>query len=506
MSISDLSLTDLPLLTPQKTQMSLFHSYPRRSSLPLVLSSAALFFTWSCSDGAVGNGPSEDGTTTNASGTGGSAISAGSGGQTMTHTPGTGATASGGYATLGSGGMAEGSGGAETSTGGEGGISEGSGGSDTQAPDEALVLQEDESGFCRVAGVIESTNAGFSGSGYANTKNFDGALISWEVSAASAGDVPLRIVYSSGAGDRTGVFSINGQALPAQTAFPATSDFTSWSELTVNVPLVQGDNLITLTAVGADGLPNVDLIELTSNGLSPVDCATSTDLPPLTIYVAGDSTVSTYTDTASPSDQAGWGQMLHEIFDDRVTVENRAMGGRTALWFHLEGGTAWVLDRIKPEDYFFIQFGTNDSHKTAEFTVDGTTYKRFADAGTTFKEHLLEYYIKPTRAKSATPVLVTPPPRNSAYCGTGNSLAAYAQAMRELGEAEDVLVLDNNQRTFNHLSEICPSPTPEDFFFIRADQTVDGTHFQENGARHMARFIGHEMNTQSAGPYSYLVD
>ena len=228
-------------------------------------------------------------------------------------------------------------------------------------------------------------------------------------------------------------------------------------------------------------------------------------LPATTIYVAGDSTVSTYADTASATDQAGWGQMLHEIFDERVTVENRAVGGRTARWFHLEGGTAYVLDRILPGEFWFIQFGTNDSHPTATFTVDGVTYDRFADANTDFKDHLMDYFVTPARARNAIPVLVTPPPRNSAYCGNGNSLGGYAQAMRDLAAAEDILLLDLNQHTFDHLAEICPSPTPEDFFFVRPDDTVDGTHFQENGARHMAGFLGLEMASQAAGPYQYLL-
>ena len=229
------------------------------------------------------------------------------------------------------------------------------------------------------------------------------------------------------------------------------------------------------------------------------------ELPDTTIYVAGDSTVSTYTDTASPNDQAGWGQMLHEIFDDRVTVENRARGGRTALWFHLEGETQWVLDRIEPGEYWFIQFGTNDSHKTATFDIDGVTYQRYADPNTDFKEHLFDYYVVPARAKNAVPVLVTPPPRNSAYCGIGNSLGGYAQAMRDLAATEGILLLDLNQQTFDHLAAICPSPSPEDFFFVRADNSVDGTHFQENGARHMASFLGDEMRSQNAGPYLYLL-
>jgi len=228
-------------------------------------------------------------------------------------------------------------------------------------------------------------------------------------------------------------------------------------------------------------------------------------LEDVTVFIAGDSTVSTYADTASSSDQAGWGQMLPEIFSEQVTVDNRAAGGRTALWFHLEGAAPGILADAQPGDYFFVQFGTNDSHTTATFTVDGTTYQRFAEAGTTFKQHLLDYYIAPARAASIEIVLVTPPPRNSAYCGTGNSLGGYAQAMRELGEAEDVPVLDLNTKTFDHLAAICPAPMPEDFFAFRSDGTVDGTHFQENGARHMAAFLGECESELGLGLAPYLL-
>lgn len=209
----------------------------------------------------------------------------------------------------------------------------------------------------------------------------------------------------------------------------------------------------------------------------------------LSVYIAGDSTVSTYADTASPRDQAGWGQMLHEYYDNRVTVDNRARGGRTALWFALEGEADRILSKIKPGDYFLIQFGTNDSHPTATFTVNGRTYQRYADPNTDFKKHLMQYYVTPTRQRGAIPVLVTPPPRNSAYCTGGNSLARWAQAMRELGAANGVAVVDLNQKTVDHLIRICPPPTPENFFMIRPDGSVDGTHFQENGARIMAGFV-----------------
>ena len=230
-------------------------------------------------------------------------------------------------------------------------------------------------------------------------------------------------------------------------------------------------------------------------------------LSALTIYIAGDSTVSTYVDTAATNDWAGWGQMLHEVFNDKVTVDNRAEGGRTAYWFYLEGSVDKILSTIKPGDYFFIQFGTNDSNQAASFTVNGTTYPRYAPAETTFKTQLKQYYLDPTKAKGAIPVLVTPPPRNSAYCNGANGLGAYDTAMIELGTAENVAVVDLGGMTFNYLKAICPKPTTAaaETFFKNNTGTIDGTHFQENGARKMAGFIGEAIRTLNLPLAAYLL-
>ncbi len=209
---------------------------------------------------------------------------------------------------------------------------------------------------------------------------------------------------------------------------------------------------------------------------------------PPTIYIAGDSTVSTYRDTESTTDQAGWGQMLHEYFEPSVVVENRAIGGRTARRFIDEGYLAEIDADIGPGDALLVQFGTNDGHKTATYELDGQQIPYYLDPATDFKDYLSEY-IDVAADHDATLVFVTPPPRNSAYCTGGNGTGAHAQAMRELAAERDVALADLNQMTVDHLIAICPAPTPEDFFFVRADGTVDGTHFQENGARIMAGFV-----------------
>lgn len=209
---------------------------------------------------------------------------------------------------------------------------------------------------------------------------------------------------------------------------------------------------------------------------------------PVNVYLAGDSIVSTYADTPSPNDQAGWGQMLPALYDAQVKVMNHAIGGRTARRFIDEGRLNAIWSVAKPGDYLLVQFGTNDSNKTATYTLNGQTIPYYLEPSTDFK-HYLSQYISGARSRNITLVFVTPTPRNSAYCTGGNGTGAWAQAMRELAAAEGIPLVDLNQKTVNYLRAICPAPTPENFFFVRPDGTVDGTHFQENGARILARFV-----------------
>ncbi|WP_437691125.1 rhamnogalacturonan acetylesterase [Sorangium sp. So ce176] len=215
----------------------------------------------------------------------------------------------------------------------------------------------------------------------------------------------------------------------------------------------------------------------------------SAELPDVAVYIAGDSTVQTYVN--SPIHQAGWGQMLGEFFDARVRIENRAIGGRTARRFIDEDRLADLLDDIQGGDYLLVQFGTNDSNRNATYEHDGATIPYYLDPATDFKSYLTEY-IEGAQARDAIPVLVTPPPRRSCTGDShefGNGLAAHAQAMRELGGALDVPVIDLNEMTLAHLRSIGCVAAGEDFFLIRADGSVDGTHFQETGARAMAGFV-----------------
>lgn len=108
-------------------------------------------------------------------------------------------------------------------------------------------------------GVIEAINAGFTGSGYANTNNVVGSFVEWTVTVPTAGTYSLDFRFANGnAPDRTADLRINGALAQAGLSFPTTGAFTTWSDVIVAKALVAGANTIRLTATTANGCANLD--------------------------------------------------------------------------------------------------------------------------------------------------------------------------------------------------------------------------------------------------------
>ncbi len=93
---------------------------------------------------------------------------------------------------------------------------------------------------------------------------------------------------------------------------------------------------------------------------------------PVSVYLAGDSTVKTYVESGII---AGWGQYIGHYLKD-ATVINKAEGGRSSRSFINEGRLDNILSEIKEGDYLFIQFGHNDSADIkAKDTANRYSYK-----------------------------------------------------------------------------------------------------------------------------------
>jgi lysophospholipase L1-like esterase len=115
-----------------------------------------------------------------------------------------------------------------------------------------------------------------------------------------------------------------------------------------------------------------------------------------TIYTIGDSTMA---DKIKPNEnpEKGWCQVLPSFFDlNKVTIDNRAVNGRSTKSFIDEKRWESVYNSLKPGDYVFIQFGHND-----EKVADST---RYTNPHTAYRHNLIRF-VTETREKGGIPIL-----------------------------------------------------------------------------------------------------
>lgn len=174
---------------------------------------------------------------------------------------------------------------------------------------------------------------------------------------------------------------------------------------------------VTAQIAGTPG-PNLPVPDQTG---VPHDAALNPNLP--TIFVVGDSTARNKADL-------GWGDHFAHYFDTtKVNVANRAIAGRSARSYMNEGAWDKVLAEMKPGDYVLLQWGHNDGggpltpdfkgrgegkgigEESAEVPI-AVPYQAGPLAGKTMETiHTYGWYnrkyIADTRAKGATPILLT---------------------------------------------------------------------------------------------------
>lgn len=149
--------------------------------------------------------------------------------------------------------------------------------SSSSAPQVAtFTLQENANGFCYTDGdPIESSNDGFTGSGYVNTDNYQGAGIGWAINASSSGRYTLEVRFANGGTvARNGELNVNnGAGGMHSVTLGVTNAWTTWQTTTLEIDLVQGNNTLVLSAVGGEGLANIDYIQLSGEATSAGDCS-----------------------------------------------------------------------------------------------------------------------------------------------------------------------------------------------------------------------------------------
>jgi lysophospholipase L1-like esterase len=237
---------------------------------------------------------------------------------------------------------------------------------------------------------------------------------------------------------------------------------------------------------------------------------------PIKLWLAGDSTVQQCSGTCP----CGWGSEFDPLFNDRVTVVNSAVGGRSIqTWLYEAAVTStlggddectltsqtydkrWrdMLDAttgMKPGDYLFIQFGINDGDRTCPRHVGIDAFKAY-----------LGDMAKAAKERGAQAIFVTPV---SAIVCSGNKATAtrgaFVDATKAAAAAAGVPVIDLHQASISLYDSLgfCPNDDNYDKGDLGAFFCKDHTHFEAAGAAQIAKLVSQALAAQAPALAGYL--
>lgn len=201
----------------------------------------------------------------------------------------------------------------------------------------------------------------------------------------------------------------------------------------------------------------------------------------ITVWMIGDSTMSVKKENTYP--ETGWGMAFAEFFNDKVTIQNKAMNGRSTLSFINEKRWQEVYEGLKPGDYVIIEFGHNDE-KTDKPGV-GTTPEAY-------QVNLAKFVVE-ARSRKAIPVLMTPIARRNFKNGVlEDTHRNYPDMVRRLADSLRVPMVDMLQKTQRLLQQYGEEQSVALFNYVDSGHVnylkgkKDNTHLSPLGAKAVA--------------------
>ncbi len=215
-----------------------------------------------------------------------------------------------------------------------------------------------------------------------------------------------------------------------------------------------------------------------------------------TLFIIGDSTVRNGT-----GGQMGWGDPLVDEFDPaKISVINRAIGGRSSRTFLTEGRWDAVMAHLKPGDFVLMQFGHNDGGKLNDdrcrASIKGIGEEKEDIVRITDQQPetvqsygwYLRKYVTEAKAKGATPIVVSLIPRNLWKDGKiGRSDKDYGGWANQVAEQEHTAFIDFNKLLGERYESLGEAKTAELF------AGTDHTHTGPAGAAFNAKVMAGEI-------------
>ncbi len=210
------------------------------------------------------------------------------------------------------------------------------------------------------------------------------------------------------------------------------------------------------------------------------------------IFIAGDSTAA----KGSGETQQGWAVPFASYFDPtKVSIMNRARGGRSSRTFLTEGLWDQLLATVKPGDIVLIQFGHNDGGPVdtgpgrgslpslGSETREVTNRTGQAEVVHTFGWYLRKF-ISDTKAKGAIPIVLSLTVRNKWRDGrVERGSGRFSQWAYDVARAEKALFVDVTNLAADEYERLGQEA-------VKAFYPRDHTHFNAVGADlHAARVV-----------------
>jgi rhamnogalacturonan acetylesterase len=206
-----------------------------------------------------------------------------------------------------------------------------------------------------------------------------------------------------------------------------------------------------------------------------------------TLFIIGDSTVK------NPSKGLqGWGDAIGSFFDQtRIRIDNRARGGRSSRTYLSEGLWDQVLGEIKPGDFVLMQFGHNDGGAVNDASRARGSLKGVGDETEEIdnlltKKHevvhtfgwYMKKFVNETKAKGATPIVLSQVPRNIWKDGKVERAAStYGGWAAEVAKSAGAFFIDLNDISAKKFEVLGPEKVQELYFLD------DHTHTTPAGAQ-----------------------
>lgn len=171
------------------------------------------------------------------------------------------------------------------------------------------------------------------------------------------------------------------------------------------------------------------------------------------VFIIGDSTVANGNDSI-----VGWGRELPAFFDtSRVTLINKARGGRSSRTFLSEGLWNEALLQLQKGDFVLMQFGHNDGARpdaekfrgslrgTGDTTVVVTKPDKTVETVHSYGWYMKKY-IRDTKEKGAVPIVFSQIPRNEWPEGKVERVSgSYGKWAKEAAEQAGAFFIDLNE-------------------------------------------------------------